>query len=53
MTEQVRTVAPAAARPVYSISVAAELADLAVPTLRLFEQLGLVTRARATNRTST
>ncbi|GAB3446426.1 hypothetical protein GCM10027517_28670 [Phycicoccus ginsengisoli] len=33
-------------RPVYSISVAAELAELAVPTLRLYEQHGLVTPAR-------
>jgi DNA-binding transcriptional MerR regulator len=33
-------------RPVYSISVAAELAGLAVPTLRLYEQYGLVTPAR-------
>ena len=46
MTEQVRTGAPEDARPVYSISVAAELAELAVPTLRLYEERGLVTPAR-------
>ncbi len=33
-------------RPVYSISVAAELAGLPVPTLRLYEQRKLVTPAR-------
>lgn len=33
-------------RPVYSISVAAELAGLPVPTLRLYEQRELVTPAR-------
>jgi MerR family transcriptional regulator, heat shock protein HspR len=33
-------------RPLYSISVAAELAGLPVPTLRLYEQRGLVTPAR-------
>ena len=46
MTQQVRTGDPQDSRPVYSISVAAELADLAVPTLRLYEQHGLVTPAR-------
>lgn len=35
------------ARPVYSISVAAELAGLPVPTLRLYEHHGLVTPARS------
>jgi len=33
-------------RPLYSISVAAELAGLAVQTLRLYEEHGLVTPAR-------
>ena len=42
MTQEAR----ADARPVYSISVAAELAELAVPTLRLYEQHGLVVPAR-------
>ncbi|MDU0314385.1 MerR family transcriptional regulator [Phycicoccus sp. M110.8] len=46
MTEQARSRAPEDARPVYSISVAAELAELAVPTLRLYEEHGLVTPAR-------
>jgi DNA-binding transcriptional MerR regulator len=32
--------------PLYAISVAAELAGLPVPTLRLYEQHGLVTPAR-------
>jgi DNA-binding transcriptional MerR regulator len=32
--------------PLYAISVAAELAALPVPTLRLYEQHGLVTPAR-------
>lgn len=33
-------------RPLYSISVAAELAELPLPTLRLYEERGLVTPAR-------
>jgi MerR family transcriptional regulator/heat shock protein HspR len=33
-------------RPLYSISVAAELAGLPLPTLRLYEERGLVTPAR-------
>ena len=33
-------------RPLYSISVAAELAGLPAPTLRLYEEKGLVTPAR-------
>lgn len=33
-------------RPLYSISVAAELAGLPVPTLRLYESFGLLTPAR-------
>jgi DNA-binding transcriptional MerR regulator len=33
-------------QPLYSISVAAELAGLAVPTLRLYEERGLVRPAR-------
>jgi DNA-binding transcriptional MerR regulator len=33
-------------RPLYSISVAAELAGLPVPTLRLYEEKGLVTPER-------
>ena len=37
---------PASQRPLYSISVAAELAGLPLPTLRLYEQRGLVTPAR-------
>ena len=37
---------PVSERPLYSISVAAELAGLAVPTLRLYEQHGLVDPAR-------
>ena len=37
---------PASHRPLYSISVAAELAGLPLPTLRLYEQRGLVTPAR-------
>jgi DNA-binding transcriptional MerR regulator len=37
---------PADSHPVYSISVAGELAGLAIPTLRLYEQHGLVTPAR-------
>jgi MerR family transcriptional regulator, heat shock protein HspR len=37
---------PDAARPLYSISVAAELAGLALPTLRLYEQHGLIEPAR-------
>jgi DNA-binding transcriptional MerR regulator len=37
---------PPSTRPLYSISVAAELAGLAVPTLRLYEQHGLVRPAR-------
>ncbi|KQR51844.1 MerR family transcriptional regulator [Leifsonia sp. Leaf336] len=32
--------------PLYSIAVAAELADLPAPTLRLYEEKGLVTPAR-------
>ena len=36
----------ASQRPLYSISVAAELAGLPLPTLRLYEQRGLVTPAR-------
>jgi|SRR5690242_2974439 MerR family transcriptional regulator/heat shock protein HspR len=35
------------ARPLYAISVAAELAGLPIPTLRLYEQHGLVTPARS------
>ena len=46
MTEQLGTAGPQGSRPVYSISVAAELAELAVPTLRLYEEHGLVTPAR-------
>jgi DNA-binding transcriptional MerR regulator len=38
-------------RPLYSISVAAELADLPLPTLRLYEQRGLVTPARTSGGT--
>ena len=37
---------PASRRPLYSISVAAELAGLPLPTLRLYEQRGLVRPAR-------
>lgn len=37
---------PTGQRPVYSISVAAELAGLAAPTLRLYEQRGLIEPAR-------
>ena len=37
---------PESGRPLYSISVAAELAGLAVPTLRLYEQHGLIEPAR-------
>lgn len=33
-------------RPVYAISVAAELTGLPIPTLRLYEQFGLVQPAR-------
>ena len=33
-------------RPLYSISVAAELAELPLPSLRLYEERGLVTPAR-------
>ena len=42
MTEQAKP----ADRPLYSISVAAELAGLPVPTLRLYEEKGLVTPER-------
>lgn len=37
---------PDPSSPLYSISVAAELAGLSVPTLRLYEQYGLVEPAR-------
>jgi DNA-binding transcriptional MerR regulator len=37
---------PSSERPLYSISVAAELAGLPLPTLRLYEDRGLVTPAR-------
>jgi DNA-binding transcriptional MerR regulator len=36
----------ASQRPVYAISVAADLAGLPIPTLRLYEQFGLVQPAR-------
>ncbi|WP_067857286.1 MerR family transcriptional regulator [Nocardia shimofusensis] len=38
---------PAAGRPVYAISVAAELTGLGVQTLRLYEARGLITPARS------
>lgn len=38
---------PAAGQAVYAISVAAELAGIAVQTLRLYEQRGLITPARS------
>lgn len=38
-------------RPLYSISVAAELAGLPLPTLRLYEQRGLVAPARTSGGT--
>jgi DNA-binding transcriptional MerR regulator len=37
---------PPAARPVYSMAIAAELLGLAPATLRLYEQKGLLTPAR-------
>jgi DNA-binding transcriptional MerR regulator len=37
---------PSSDKPVYAISVAAELAGLAVPTLRLYEEHGLVIPSR-------
>ena len=37
---------PVSRRPLYAISVAAELAGLPLPTLRLFEERGLVEPAR-------
>jgi DNA-binding transcriptional MerR regulator len=37
---------PSSDQPVYAISVAAELAGLAVPTLRLYEEHGLVIPSR-------
>jgi DNA-binding transcriptional MerR regulator len=42
---------PASDRPVYAISVAAELAGLAVPTLRLYEEHGLVLPSRTSGGT--
>lgn len=47
MTEQTR----GGNRPLYSISVAAELAGLPVPTLRLYEEKGLVTPERSSGGT--
>ena len=38
---------PGSSQAVYAISVAAELAGVGVQTLRLYEQHGLVTPARA------
>ncbi|QLY28763.1 MerR family transcriptional regulator [Nocardia huaxiensis] len=38
---------PGSAQAVYAISVAAELSGLAVQTLRLYEQHGLITPARS------
>ncbi|WP_051026944.1 MerR family transcriptional regulator [Nocardia higoensis] len=38
---------PAAGKPVYAISVAAELCGLGVQTLRLYEARGLITPARS------
>lgn len=42
---------PLSDHPVYAISVAAELAGLAVPTLRLYEQHGLVLPSRTSGGT--
>ena len=42
---------PSSEQPVYAISVAAELAGLAVPTLRLYENHGLVTPSRTSGGT--
>ncbi|MEV0355617.1 MerR family transcriptional regulator [Nocardia sp. NPDC050697] len=42
---------PGSDRAVYAISVAAELAGIAVQTLRLYEQHGLITPARSSGGT--